>query len=448
VSRADFTAAWRELIALALPIAGVQVGLMMLGVVESVIVGHVSAVALAAVAMGHVYFFSLYGFGIGVLSALDPLVAQGLGAGDERQVTRAIQRGIVIAGVLAVLMSVACLPAGAVFRMLGQPPEVVPQATRFVHLSIWGALPALAFLVFRQSLQAMRRPQAVVITIVAGNVVNALLCSAFVYGWFGLPRMGAVGAAWSGTVGRWVMAGLLLVLGRHELLPRLRPFRREAFDRAALARMAALGAPLGTQVLLEFGTFAAIALLMGRFGTVAVAGHQVAINLCSLTFMVPLGVSGAASVVVGHAIGRGDVPAARRAAAAALATGIGWMLVSAALLIGLARALAAVYTPDPAVIAMSAMLLPIAGAFQVFDGTQVVCVGILRGLGDVHAAMWTNVVGFWMIGLPLGVLLAFRFGAGPRGLWWGAAVGLAAVALLLLARVRSRTRRAITRVRV
>jgi MATE family multidrug resistance protein len=443
-----FLASLRELAALALPIAGVQVGLMFMGVTEALIVGHVSAAALAAVALGHMYFFAVLVFGMGVMFALDPLVAQGIGAGDETQVTLAVQRGLLIAAALSAVSIVFYLPAATFFRVLKQPEEVIPQAAAFVHTSIPGSLPALAFLVFRQTLQALRRPLVVVTTIVAGNVVNAVLCAALVFGWFGLPRLGVVGAAWAGTAARWFMAALLLWLGRHELVPRLRPFRREAANLRAIGRTVSLGLPMGAQTALEFGVFAIVALMMGRFGTVAVAGHQVAINLASLTFMVPLGVSGAAAVLVGHAVGRNDPPAARRAAAAALVIGVGWMLVSSATFVSIPRALASLYTTDLGVLHLAAVLLPIAGIFQVFDGIQVVSIGVLRGLGDTRAPMWINVLGFWLFGFPVSLGLGFGLGLGPVGLWWGFVAGLAAVAILLLARVRSRLRRGLERVRI
>jgi MATE family multidrug resistance protein len=317
-----------------------------------------------------------------------------------------------------------------------------------VHASIAGALPAFAFLVFRQTLQALRRPRAIVVTIVAGNLVNGALCMALVFGGFGLPRYGVVGAAWAGTIARWFMALLLLALGGHELRSRLRPWRREAADPRALVATLLLGLPMGVQTMLEFGVFAIVALMMGRFGTVAVAGHQVAINLASLSFMVPLGISGAAAVLVGHAVGRDDATAARRAATVAIATGVGWMLLSSSVFVAFPRLLASTYTSDPGVRDMAAALLPIAAMFQVFDGTQVVSIGVLRGLGDTRGPMWINILGFWLVGFPVSVALGFRFGLGPVGLWWGFVAGLAAVALLLVIRVRDRLRRALKRVRI
>jgi MATE family multidrug resistance protein len=443
-----FVASLRELMALAVPIVTVQVGIMMIGVTDLVIVGHVSASTLAAVAVGNVYFTAPYIFALGFLTMLDPLVAQGLGAGDEAQATLSVQRGLVVALVLSGVVTLVCLPAEWALRLLQQPPEVVPQAAAFVRASIPGSLPALVFLVFRQTLQAMKRPGAIVITIVAANVFNALLCATLVLGWFGSPRLGAVGAAWAGTAARWFMAICLLAIARRELMPRLEPIRREAFDARALVRLAGFGAPLGIQVALEYGVFAVVAVMMGRFGVTAVAGHQVAINLVSLTFMVPLGISGAASVLIGHAVGRADVRAARFGAAASIATGVGWMLLTSAMFVSIPRWLASLYTTDRAVLDVAALLLPIAGVFQVFDGTQVVAIGLLRGLGDTRAPMWINIVGFWLFGFPVSLALGFRLGWGPAGLWWGFVAGLAVVAVLLLARTRSRLDRDLTRVRL
>jgi MATE family multidrug resistance protein len=177
---------------------------------------------------------------------------------------------------------------------------------------------------------------------------------------------------------------------------------------------------------------------MGTLATQTLAAHQVAISLASLTFMIPLGIGAATSVLVGQAIGRDDPDGARRAATAGLLVGALVMCGSATAFLAVPRALAALYVRDPAVIALAASFLPVAGLFQLFDGTQAVAGGALRGAGDTRAAMWANILGFWAIGLPLGLLLAFRLGHGPAGLWWGLAIGLAAVALVLVVRVRQR----------
>jgi MATE family multidrug resistance protein len=194
--------------------------------------------------------------------------------------------------------------------------------------------------------------------------------------------------------------------------------------------------------------FAVIALLMGGLGVVQMAAHQVTINLASLTFMVPLGVSSAAAVHVGRAIGAGDEVGARRAAAAGLLIGAGFMSLMAALFIGLPRLLATAYTPVEDVVVLAAVLIPIAGCFQIFDGLQVVSAGVLRGAGDTRAPLLVNIVGFWCIGLPTSLVFAFRLGYGPQGLWWGLVVGLGSVAVFLLTRVAWKFRGHIARVEV
>jgi MATE family multidrug resistance protein len=199
---------------------------------------------------------------------------------------------------------------------------------------------------------------------------------------------------------------------------------------------------------LEFGVFGAIGLLMGRLGTVPVAAHQIALNLASLTFMVPLGVSAAGAVLVGRAVGRGDAAEARQATRAALAWGVGFMGLTAALFLLAPAPLARIYSDERAVILLAAALLPIAGVFQMFDGIQVVSIGALRGLGDTRTPLAMNLVGFWVIGLPVSLLLGFRTPLGPRGLWWGLVVGLGAVAIGLLLRLRARLRQAVARVRI
>lgn len=190
--------------------------------------------------------------------------------------------------------------------------------------------------------------------------------------------------------------------------------------------------------MLEFGVFGAAGLLMGWIGTVAMASHQVALNLAALTFMVPVGIAQAAAVLVGQAVGRGDAPGARRAAGAGLITGAAFMSGTAALFLTAPLFLAEIYSADPAVVALAALLIPIAGVFQVFDGIQVVGAGVLRGVGDTRIPMVMNLLGFWVVGLPVSAFLAFGLALGPRGIWIGLASGIGAVALLLLGRVRAR----------
>lgn len=433
---------------IAVPVVLAQVGLMLMGVVDTLMVGRVSATALAAVALGNLYFTALVVPASGTLLVLDAVMSQAVGARDEEGVARGIQRGFVLSLLLAVVMSVVLLPVRSALVLLHQPPALVPIASSYVLISIVGVLPFLGFVVLRQSLQAMRQMRVLVAVIVVANLSNAMLNWVFVYGHLGVTAMGAPGSAWATVLSRWLMALLLLTFGWRALRRSLLPLRRETLHTAPLRAMLRLGIPIALQQGIEFGAFAAIGVLMGVLGTMQMAAHQIALNLASLTFMVPLGVGAAAAVRVGHAAGAGDADGARESARAAIVCGIGFMACTAAVLLLVPDVIAALYTTDVAVAALAAALIPVAGVFQVFDGAQAVCAGVLRGLGDTKAPFVINLAGFWLVGLPVSIGLGFHTRLGAVGLWWGFVAGLAAVAGLLLLRVRSRMRGDITRTQV
>lgn len=439
---------FRALIRLALPIATVQVGIMSLGVVDTLMVGQVSAVELAGVALGNLYFFLIAVFGMGLLFVLDPLVSQAHGAGDGEGVARAVQRGALLATGLAVLASFFLWPGEWVLRTLGQPPEVAPIAGGYARATIPGMLPFYLFVVARQSLQAMGRVAPIVWTLILGNAANVLFNWVLVYGMLGVPELGAVGAGWASSLTRFGMAGVLLALAWPRLRPCLIPLRPAALQTRPLGRMVRLGAPIGAQMALEFGAFAIAGLLVGLIGTVEVGAHQIALNLAALTFMVPLGVGQATAVLVGQGVGAGLQNAARRASVAGLVVGVGFMCLTAVIFLSVPELLVDIFTQDPAVLALAASLLPIAGVFQVADGVQVVCGSILRGIGDTRVPMLLNLVGFFAVGLPSGVLFAFPLGMGARGVWWGLALGLGVVAILLSFRARSRLSAEVQRILV
>lgn len=431
----------RSTLTLAVPVIAVEVGLMAMGTVDTMFMGRVSGQALASVAIGHTYFWVTVILGIGILFALDPLVTQAVGADDEPAIARAVQRGFILAGALAAMTSLLLVPAEPVLRFLRQPAEVIPDAARFARASIAGILPLYCFIVVRLMLQARERVAPLVIAILAGNVANAAFNWWFVVheGW------GPEGSGWASSISRWVMLATLLTVAWREIRPCLRPWLPETLAIRPMLRLLGIGIPIAIQYELEVNAFAVVAVMMGWIGATAMAGHQISINIAAMTFMVPLGISAAAAVRVGHAVGADDPLAVRRAAAAALAIGVGFMSLTAITMLVAPYPLARAYTPEAVVLATAVTLLPLAGLFQVFDGIQVVAVGILRGTGDTRTPMIINVLGFWLLGVPTSWYLGIHTSLGPRGLWWGFVVGLAAVAVLLLARVRHRLRQHIGR---
>jgi MATE family multidrug resistance protein len=448
VSRIIDLAELRALSRLALPIVVVQVGMMFMGVVDTIMVGHVSPQALGAVALGNLYYFAVAIFGQGILLALDPVVSQAVGAHDPPAISRAVQRGFVISLLLTVLVSVVMPSAGFMLTLMRQPADVVPLAHTYVMAIIPGVAPFFFFVVLRQTLQAMHKMWPIVFTIIIANLANVLINWILIYGKWGAPALGVAGAAIATSISRWIMFFLIALLSWPWIKNYVHPWRREAFAFAPLVRMLQIGTPIGMALFLEYATFGAIALLMGVLGTMEVAGHQIAINLASLTFMVPAGIGAAATVLVGNAIGRGDAAAARRAAKASLVAGVGVMTLSAIVFLSVPQFLASLYTNDATVIAIAVALIPIAGVFQIFDGIQVVGSGVLRGAGDTHAPMIIGLLGFWLIGMPVSIYLGLFTVLRAQGLWWGFVAGLAAVAGFLLLRIRHRFARDLIRLDV
>jgi MATE family multidrug resistance protein len=420
---------------LAAPIVVVQLGLMAMGVVDVLLVGRVSPAAIAAVALGNFYWVVVVFFGQGVIMVLDPLVAQAVGAGDRLAIRLALQRGLALVVGVSVLSALLLWPAETVLTLTRQPVEVVPTAATYAHAVI-PSLPAFfLFVAFRQTLQAFHRVAPIVVAVLIANVANALLDWVLIYGNWGLPALGAVGAAWATTGSRWLMLGIVLLLTGRELLPYVRPRVAGALAWNELSAMLRVGIPIGFHLFLEVAGFGTAMLLVGVLGTVPLAAHHVTLQLAALTYMVPLGVSAAAAVLVGRAIGARNDEAARREAAGSLAIGVGFMALTAVTFLVAAPWLARAFTSEPAVVALATTLIRIAGVFQLFDGAQVVATGILRGAADTRVPMLMNFIGYVVLGVPIGAVLCFSLGRGAPGIWWGLVIGLAAAATLLCYRV-------------
>jgi MATE family, multidrug efflux pump len=274
--------------------------------------------------------------------------------------------------------------------------------------------------------------------------VNAVVNWVLIFGKLGAPALGVRGSAWATVLARVMMAGFLFVV----IVARERGRRPGLFETplaiefAWMQRLFLLGFPAAMQVTLEVGVFAAATALAGRLAPAALAAHQIAINIASFTFMVPLGVASAGAVRVGHAIGRGDPAGAARAGWTALLLGAGFMACAAAAFVLVPRALIGAFTRDEGVLSVGVSLLAVAALFQLFDGIQGVATGVLRGLGDTRTAMFWNLGAHWFVGLPLGYSLCFVFGVGVIGLWWGLSTGLIICGVALLAVWSRKTRTA------
>ena len=427
----------RDVAQLAGPIVLVQVGIQLMGVVDAAMVGRVSPAAMAATALGNFYWMLVTIVGQGTIMALDPLVSQAVGARDWLGVRLGLQRGLVLGVVLAVPAMLLLVPAGAALVALGQPADVAHLAGGYALACIPGALAYFWFVALRQTLQAFASVRPILVTIVLANLCNVVLDWALIFGRLGAPELGVAGAAWATTASRWIMCVSLYVAGWSTFRPHMRGSWRRALQWVPIGRMLRLGLPIGFHQWLEIAAFGGALLLMGLFGTVALAAHQIAITLASLTYMVPLGTSAAAAVLVGHAIGRGDEEAARREGSAALVCGVGFMACTAIVLFAFPHALVRIFTDERQVVVLAVALVPVAAVFQVFDGVQGVSSGVLRGAGDTTVPMLINMLGFVGVGIPAAAWLAFGLGLGPTGVWWGLVAALVVVSAALGWRVHT-----------
>lgn len=430
----------RRLAALALPVAATQVSTMLLGVVDTLMLGRFSIEALSAASLANVWVWGTLHLAMGILFGIDPIVAQAHGAGDGARAAFALQRGLVLSLLLSLPLAGLWVGTEEFLLAMGQAPTLAAAAERYTLLQIPSIPFFLGFVVLRQFLQCREIVRPALWVILGANVVNAAGNWALIFGNLGMPRLGLDGAALATGLCRVsCLAGLAMLVWRFDLLAGAwRPWSRRALAPRGLAEILRIGLPVGVQVSLEAWAFSGAALLAGLLGTGPLAAHTIVLNMAALSFMMPLGVGLAAVTRVGNLIGARRPDDAQRAAWVALGLGAGVMAASAALFLALRHELPRLYTGDLAVVALAAGILPIAAAFQVFDGVQVVACGVLRGMGRTRPAAVFNGISYWLLGLPLGGWLALRAGWGLAGIWWGLCIGLAVVASLLVVWIQRR----------
>ena len=422
------------MLALATPVVMAELGWVTMGIVDTIMVGDLGASAIGAVGLSSMLFVSVAVFAMGLLLGLDPLVAQNFGAQRLDECHRWLVDGIWLGIITTLPMLGVIFGMNATMHLWGLPAEVLALSQPYLAILTWSLPPLLLYVAFRRYLQAMNLVRPVMFALVAANIVNAVANWVLINGHFGVPAMGVRGSAYATLAARIFMAAwLLIVIVRHEahVTPRLRDTPL-AIDLARLRRLFWLGFPAAGQTVLEVGVFSAATALVGRVSAEALAAHQIALNMASLTFMIPLGVASAAAVRVGQAIGRDDPRGAASAGWTAIVIGVGFMGSAAIVFFTMPRALIRLFTSESMVLELGVSLLFVAAVFQLFDGVQGVITGALRGLGNTRTAMLWNLVGHWAVGLPLGYLLCFRWGLGVVGLWWGLSLGLVICGVALL----------------
>ena len=420
---------------LALPVILAEVGWMSMGLVDTIMVGPLGPAAIAATGMGSSVFTSIAIFGMGLMLGLDAFVSQAHGGGNERECVLWLHQGVWLACCLAVpVMAVTWMLFGTL-EWWGLHPETGRLVGPYLRVIAVGTLPLLLYASFRRYLQGIHMVRPIMLALVSANIVNAIANWVLIYGNLGAPALGVEGAAWATTAARVYMAGCLYLAIRleHRRRGHRHPRVGLGIDTARIRRLIALGFPAASQVALEVGVFAAATALAGRLDPVSSGSHQIALNIASLAFMVPLGLSSAAAVRVGYAVGAGDPHRAARAGWTALATGAVIMTTIGVIFFVWPVPLLQLFSRDTRMIEIGVGLLGIAAAFQLFDGTQAVVTGALRGIAETRMPMIVNIVGHWVLGLPVGYTLCFRFAWGVSGLWMGLSIGLVVAALVLTA---------------
>lgn len=431
-----FRREFRPTLRLALPLIFAEVGWMSMGVVDTIMVGRLpnSAVAIGATGLGQSLYHAVAVFGGGLLLGMDTFVAQAHGRDDIQDARHSLVNGFFLALVLTPILMLLVSFWPVLMRRFGVSLELIQPMQPFMQALNWGTLPLLCYFALRRYLQAVHVVNPIMFALVSSNLVNLIGDWALIYGHLGFRAMGITGSGWSTCLARVYMAVVLLITLAYVESQRGLPAWTGSLgiDLKRVWALLRLGAPAATQILLEIGAFSAATALIAKLGPVPLSGHEIAINCAALTFMVPLGISSAAAVRVGHQLGRGDPARAHLAGWSAILLGAGFMTLTGLVFVTLSKPIARLFTPDPAVIAVGASLLLVAAAFQLFDGLQTVATGALRGSGDTRTPMLANLVAYWFIGLPFGYVLCFRFGWGALGIWIGLCIGLMIIGSALL----------------
>lgn len=429
----------RALLVLGLPLIGSNIAQMALHVTDTIMLGWYGVPELAAVVLGSSFFFFLFILGSGFSYALMGRISAALGSGNEAQVRRDARMGLWLSIGYGLLVMPVMAVSGPILLALGQDPHLAALAQDYLWVGLWGMVPALVVAALRAYLSAQEKAQVVMWVTALGVGVNILGNWAFIFGRLGAPEMGVAGAALASVLVQLASAVLLALyagwapaLRRYHLFARFwRP------DPEALFSVARMGLPTGLTHLSEAGLFQASALMMGWIGITELAAHGIALELASLTFMIHMGLSNAATVRAGHAFGAGDTARLRAGAKAALALSLVFALLTIACFLSFPVPLIGLFldrtNPEAAaILAFGAKLLAVAGLFQLFDAAQVMALGLLRGVHDTRVPMWVATFSYWLVGIPASYLLAFTLGLGGVGLWLGLVVGLACVGLTLI----------------
>ena len=429
---------YRDNLYLAIPIVISQLGYTLVQTADTIIVGHFAGtVSLAAVSLANSIFVILLMVGIGVSYGITPLIAQSNGRNDDNECGKLLSNGLIINVITGLFLFIITYLASIILLdHLDQTPEVVRQAKPFLTLLGLSIIPMLVFNTFKQFAEGLGYTKQAMVISVWGNVLNIIVGITLVKGLFGITPMGINGVGYSTLIDRCVMA---VVMGFYVFKSgKLKKFVKEfnLFDTqcSRFQEILKIGVPVALQFTFELGAFSGAAIIVGTIGYYPQAAHQVAINLGSITYMMASGLSAAAAIKSGNYLGSGDHYSLRRSAISNYHIVLLFMGITAIIFTLFNHLFPWIYTSDKKVIDIAAQLIIIVAFFQLFDGTQVVGLGILRGMGDVNIPTIFTFIAYWIVGLPLGYILGITLHLGVKGVWYGLLSGLLTASVLLFFR--------------
>jgi multidrug resistance protein, MATE family len=413
-----------------------MLGQVMTGVADSVMVGWTGAVPLAASSLANIFFTIPLFFGVGVSYAITPLVAQAEGSHDNRKIIDTLKNGALINLVTGFILVALIFSVQPFMHAMGQPDDVVTLAIPYLSIIGISIIPTMIFQTYRQFAEGLQRTRMAMIIVIGSNLLNILLNYIFIFGKYGFPEMGLNGAGWATLISRVVMAVsmMLYVYYGKKFAAYTSGFSMGNYSRTLINKMLHIGLPAGSQFIFEAGAFGFSAIMMGWIGTTALAAHQIAINLATISYMTTSGLGAAATIRVGNFWGQRDKNNLRASAFTMIGMAIMLMTAWAMLFIFGRYFLPSLYIKDIAVIEVTSSLLIIAAFFQLSDGIQVVTAGALRGLQDVKIPSMLIFIAYWVIALPLGYWFAFPLGMGANGIWIGLFLGLTLTATAMVVR--------------
>jgi len=432
----------RETVKLAYPVLIGQLGHMMMGVVDSLMVGKIGPAPLAAASIGHGLFVLVLIFGIGVSLAATPLVSMAVGAGQEQATGVVFRQSLLVNMIVSIVLALISYHGADLIKYLDQPSEVAVQAISYMQTLAWSIIPVMLFQTYKQFIEGLSIVKPAMFVTLFANLVNAFGNWVFIFGNLGVPAMGLVGAGWATLLTRASMAiALTWYVSTSIRFKKFDPsLHYRKIDRNMIGKILRIGIPSGLQYFFEVGAFAGSAVIIGWLGTAELAAHQIAINLASISFMFALSISGAAAIRVGNAVGRKNIRRTWEAGISAFILAGMVMGIFGIIFVAFRYFLPSLYIDDKDVIAIAGSLLLIAALFQLSDGTQAVGLGALRGIQDTKIPMIFTFVAYWIIGLPGGYLLGFTFDLGVEGVWLALLCALSVSAVLLFTRFRIKSR--------